>query len=83
MANALQLTADRTQRAEPISAHPDKLKEQIIDTAGSLDDIHKLATQLEALKAAAQDLAKQPNVDADSVKSAYSTNCCTFLLSDL
>ena len=69
LADALQITADHVQKADAVSAHPDKLREQMADTEMSLDDLQKLMSQLDSLRTAAQDLAKQPNMDTDSIKS--------------
>lgn len=71
VANALQLAADRAQRAEPVSAHPDKLKEQMVDTALTLDDVQKMMAQLESLRTSAQDLTRQSSLDSDGVKSTF------------
>lgn len=71
VATALQLAADRAQRAEPVSAHPDKLKEQMVDTALTLDDVQKMMAQLEFLRTSAQDLTRQSSLDSDGVKSMF------------
>lgn len=59
MLSALSNTADQINRAEPISAHPDKLQQQIDENKGWKEDLDKKSKALEAVKRAAAELISQ------------------------
>ena len=46
----------QVQKAEPISAHPDKLREQIEENRLMLEDLEKRKDAVEHVKAAAEEL---------------------------
>ncbi|XP_054153654.1 microtubule-actin cross-linking factor 1, isoforms 1/2/3/4-like isoform X7 [Oppia nitens] len=56
MLNALNNTADQLRNAEPIAAHPDRIREQIVDNNAIINDLDKKAGAVEALKSAARDV---------------------------
>merc|ERR1712106_8613 len=67
--NSLEDTRDQLVRAEPISAHPEKIKEQIDDNNAILDDLGKKEVAYEAVKRAAEDvIQKAPNKQDPAVK---------------
>merc|ERR1719209_1115072 len=69
MLNSLEDTKDQLARAEPISAHPEKIKEQIDDNNAILDDLGKKEVAYEAVKRAAEDvIQKAPNKQDPAVK---------------
>merc|ERR1711899_522365 len=53
MLNALQNTADKVNNAEPIAAHPEKIKEQMDDNNDIKNDLEKKEAAYEAVKKAA------------------------------
>ena len=69
MLNGLQGLADQVNNAEPISAHPEKIKEQMDDNNAIIDDLAKKETAYEAVKKAAADIiAKAPNKNDPAIK---------------
>ncbi|XP_067121193.1 microtubule-actin cross-linking factor 1, isoforms 1/2/3/4/5-like isoform X3 [Centruroides vittatus] len=69
MLNALSSTADQLYNAEPISAIPDRIQEQINDNKAVLQDLDKRSTALEAVKKAADDvIVKAGNTDEPAVR---------------
>merc|ERR1719412_2440259 len=69
MLNALQNTADQVNNAEPISAHPEKIKEQMEDNNAIIDDLAKKETAYEAVKKAADEIIqKAPNKNDPAIK---------------
>ncbi|GIX80799.1 microtubule-actin cross-linking factor 1 [Caerostris extrusa] len=67
--NALTSTADQLHNAEPISAHPDRIQEQINDNKAVLQDLDKRTLTLEAVKKAADDvIVKASTIDEPAVK---------------
>jgi DNA repair exonuclease SbcCD ATPase subunit len=69
MLNALQNTADQVANAEPISAHPEKIKEQMEDNNAIIDDLAMKETAFEAVKKAAADIIdKAPNKNDPAIK---------------
>ncbi|XP_067144023.1 microtubule-actin cross-linking factor 1 isoform X6 [Centruroides vittatus] len=56
MLNALSSTAEQLNNAEPISAHPEKIHEQICDNKAVLKDLDKRSSALEAVRRAADDV---------------------------
>ena len=69
MLNALQNTADQVNNAEPISAHPEKIKEQMDDNNAIIDDLEKKETAYDAVKKAADDIIrKAPNKNDPAIK---------------
>jgi dystonin len=69
MLNALQNTADQVNNAEPISAHPEKIKEQMDDNNAIIDDLAKKETAYEAVKKAADEIIqKAPNKNDPAIK---------------
>merc|ERR1719412_1681433 len=69
MLNALQNTADQVNNAEPISAHPEKIKEQMDDNNAIIDDLAKKEAAYEAVKKAADEIIqKAPNKNDPAIK---------------
>ena len=66
-------TAEQVDRAEPISAHPDKLKDQISDNKAIIEDLEKRMAALEAVKATADDLIHQPGMDEEHARGGLLT----------
>lgn len=56
MLNALSNTADQLRNAEPIAAHPERIREQINDNNAIINDLEKRASAMEALKQVAKDV---------------------------
>lgn len=56
MLNSLSSTADQLQNAEPVSAHPEKIEEQLNENQAVLQDLDKRSNALEAVKRAADDV---------------------------
>ena len=69
MLNALENTADQVNNAEPVSAHPDKIREQIDENNAIIDDVKKREDAFNAVKRQANDLInKAPNKNDPAVK---------------
>merc|ERR1712223_2070212 len=69
MLNALQNTADQVNNAEPISAHPEKIKERIGDNNAIIDDLAVKEEAYEAVKKAADEIIqKAPNKNDPAIK---------------
>lgn len=69
MLRALSNTADQINQAEPISAHPPKIRDQIEDNAALVDDLDKRSEAFAAVKRAASDvIAKAGNTADPAVK---------------
>jgi len=69
MLNALESTADQVNNAEPISAHPDKIREQIDENAAIIDDVKKREDAFTAVKKQANEVInKAPNKNDPAVK---------------
>ncbi|KAF8783432.1 Dystonin like protein [Argiope bruennichi] len=56
MLNSLSNTADQLQNAEPVSAHPEKIEDQLSENQAVLQDLDKRSNALEAVKRAADDV---------------------------
>ncbi|CAG0880401.1 unnamed protein product [Darwinula stevensoni] len=65
MLSALANTADQVNNAEPISAHPDKIQEQIAENAAILEDLDKRESAYEAVKRAAHDVISKAGSSSD------------------
>ena len=50
MLHSLEDTRDQLARAEPVSAHPEKIKEQMDDNNAIIDDLGKKEHAYEAVK---------------------------------
>merc|ERR1712079_294860 len=69
MLNSLEDTKDQLARAEPVSAHPEKIKEQMDDNNAIIDDLQKKEVAYDAVKKAAEDIIqKAPNKQDPAVK---------------
>jgi hypothetical protein len=68
MLEMLNNTAEQVEGAEPISAHPDKLKEQISDNHAIMEDVDKRLPALDAVTATANELMEQTGMDDVNVK---------------
>lgn len=75
MLNSLSNTADQLQNAEPVSAHTEKIEEQLHDNQSVLQDLDKRSNALEAVKRAADDVivkaggARDPAVKGKCISS--------------
>ncbi|XP_014680833.1 PREDICTED: dystonin-like [Priapulus caudatus] len=65
MLSALSNTAEEISRAEPISAHPDKLKQQIDENKAWKEDLEKKEKALTAVQRAAAELIQQAGPEED------------------
>lgn len=77
MLNSLSNTADQLQNAEPVSAHTEKIEEQLNDNQAVLHDLDKRSNALEAVKRAADDVivkaggARDPAVKGNTFFNFY------------
>ena len=65
MLRALANTADQVNQADPISAHPPKIRDQIEDNAALVDDLDKRTEAYAAVKRAATDVINKANNQQD------------------
>lgn len=65
MLRALANTADQVNSADPISAHPPKIREQIEENAAIIEDIDKRGEAFAAVTRAANDVINKANNKAD------------------
>lgn len=65
MLRALASTADQVNQADPISAHPPKIQDQIEDNAALVDDLDKRTEAYAAVKRAATDVINKANNQQD------------------
>lgn len=56
MLRALANTADQVKAADPVSAHPPKIRDQIDENASLMEDLDKRESAFEAVKRAADDV---------------------------
>jgi len=69
MLNSLENTKDQLTNAEPISGHPEKIKEQMDDNNAIIDDLEKKEVAYEAVIKAADDIIqKAPNKSDPAIK---------------
>jgi len=69
MLRALQNTAEQVSGAEPISAHPPKIRDQQDENDAIVEDLHKRADAFQAVKRAANDVInKAPNSSDPAIK---------------
>ncbi|XP_050545683.1 dystonin isoform X17 [Daktulosphaira vitifoliae] len=69
MLRALQNTAEQVSGAEPISAHPPKIRDQQEENDAIVEDLNKRANAFQAVKKAANDVInKAPNASDPAVK---------------
>ena len=68
MLETLTTTAEQVEKAEPISAHPDKLRDQISDNVAIIEDLDKRLSALESVASTAEDLLNQTGMDDESAK---------------
>ena len=64
----LTITAQQVDNAEPVAAHPDKLRDQIADNQTLLEDLEMRMKALDSVRKTADDLLNQPGMDDDSAK---------------
>ncbi|XP_055591397.1 dystonin isoform X26 [Uranotaenia lowii] len=65
MLRALQNTAEQANQADPISAHPPKIRDQIEENAALVEDIDKRGEAFAAVKRAATDIISKANNQSD------------------
>lgn len=69
MLRALANAAEEVSSAEPVSAHPPKIKQQQNENQALIDDLNKRQEAFDAVKRAAQDvISKAPNAADPAVK---------------
>ncbi|XP_043207067.1 microtubule-actin cross-linking factor 1-like isoform X6 [Amphibalanus amphitrite] len=68
MLSALKDTADQVDRAEPISAHPDRIHDQMAENNAIIDDLDKREVAFEAVKRAANDVISKAGDGDPAVK---------------
>ncbi|KAK8374560.1 hypothetical protein O3P69_016548, partial [Scylla paramamosain] len=72
MLSALAETADQVKNAEPISAHPEKIHEQVQENNGIIDDLERKESAFAAVKAAAEDVINKASRNDPAVKDIKS-----------
>ena len=65
MLENLTSTAENLQNAEPISAHPDKIREQLEENKTIDEDMQLRSKALESVKEAADELLRQAGDSSD------------------
>lgn len=65
MLAALASTVDQVKSAEPVSAHTDKIQEQIQENQAVVEDLEKRESAFEAVKRAADDVINKANSPSD------------------
>ncbi|XP_041359578.1 microtubule-actin cross-linking factor 1, isoforms 1/2/3/5-like isoform X9 [Gigantopelta aegis] len=69
MVENLTATSEQVANAEPISAHPDKLREQIAENKNIVEDMQMREAALESVRSTAEELLKQAgDYDDEAVK---------------
>ncbi|KAK8744691.1 hypothetical protein OTU49_000570 [Cherax quadricarinatus] len=68
MLSSLAETADQVKNAEPISAHPEKIHEQVQENNGIIDDLDRKESAFAAVKAAAEDVISKASRNDPAVK---------------
>ena len=71
MMSTLQGTADQANKAGPISAHPDKLREQMADNESLKEDLERRLSPLQALTTSASDLMNREGMDEETAKGSF------------
>ncbi len=59
----LSAAREQLDNAEPVSAHPDKLRDQLADNSALIEDLDKRLAALDAVRATAEELAAQQGMD--------------------
>lgn len=81
MLRALVNTADQVAGAEPISAHPPKIHDQIDDNNTMIEDLDKREEAFQAVKKAANDVInKAPNSSDPAVRGMLRSKSLKFLI---
>lgn len=71
MLRALANTADQVSGAEPVSAHPPRIRDQMEENNALIEDLDKREEAFQAVKRAANDVInKAPNAADPAVKGA-------------
>lgn len=71
MLRALANTADQVAGADPISAHPPRIRDQIDENNVLIEDLDKREEAFQAVKKAANDVIKKaPNASDPAVKGS-------------
>ncbi|XP_042210392.1 microtubule-actin cross-linking factor 1-like isoform X9 [Homarus americanus] len=68
MLSSLAETADQVKNAEPISAHPEKIHEQVQENNGIIDDLDRKESAFVAVKAAAEEVINKASRNDPAVK---------------
>jgi dystonin len=68
MLETLATTAAQQRQMEPISAHPNKLRQQIADNRAIIEDMDQKMGNIEALKSTANDLLSQAGSEDENSK---------------
>lgn len=71
MLEVLVTTAEQVENAEPVSAHPDKLRDQLEENKALIEDLDRRLGALHAVKESANEMISQANDDDESVKGIY------------
>lgn len=72
MLRALQNTAEQVSGADPISAHPPRIRDQIDENGALVEDLDKREEAFLAVKKAANDVInKAPNASDPAVKGKF------------
>lgn len=68
MIETLAGTADQVEKADSISAHPDKLREQIADNRALMEDLDKKMAAIDNIRSSAEDLLGQKGMDDEAAR---------------
>jgi len=75
MLRALGSTADQVNSAEPVSAHPPRIRDQMDENAALVEDLEKREEAFAAVKRAADDVISKAGNRADpAVKGRHHSN---------
>lgn len=73
MLRALQNTAEQVKGAEPVSAHPPKIRDQLEENNAVIEDLETRGEAFEAVKRAADDVINKAGNRADPAVKGMNT----------
>jgi len=79
MLETLATTSAAQQQMEPISAHVDKLHEQIADNQAIIEDMQRKLSNIDSLKTAADELLNRAGMEDENSKGLTPLLICLFL----
>jgi len=78
MLESLANTSAQQLQMEPISAYPNKLREQIADNKAIMEDMDRKSRNIELLKLTANDLLKQAGSEDENSKGFGTLVCSNY-----